>query len=212
MPADARSAISRSRSASMSGAMWWVISPVSWLNPAPRSKVAEPSQTGRPARPVSSDLPEAHMVAAVGALADRLLEGKVLAAPLVEERADRRVAVGPVEDDAAGDLDAGLERHGVGGIPAGGGKRADRLLLGPDQPDIQRIAGNSVGGDGHHRPAAQPRLVLVMRPEARQHQIGGEQVDAEQGRHDCRGVADDAASPATPRGGSGRISGLPIGQ
>ena len=39
-------------------------------------------------------------MAPVGAVADRLFEGEILAAALEQQGADRRIQVGPVEDDA----------------------------------------------------------------------------------------------------------------
>ena len=42
-------------------------------------------------------LPEAHVVARARAFAGGLLEGQILPSVLVEERADRRVEVGPIE-------------------------------------------------------------------------------------------------------------------
>ena len=48
IPAAARPAISWSRCASTSASIWWVIWPVRWLTPLSRSKLAEPSQNGRP--------------------------------------------------------------------------------------------------------------------------------------------------------------------
>src|SRR5262245_9072293 len=50
-------------------------------------------------------LPEAYVVAAVGAGTDRLLEGKVFAPVEIIEIAHRRVVVGTAEQHAADDLD-----------------------------------------------------------------------------------------------------------
>ena len=75
--------MTKSRSASRSGPIWWVIWPVSWLKPTPRSKLADPSQSGRPSLSGFAQ-PEADVIALVGARADRLLEGEVLPAALVD--------------------------------------------------------------------------------------------------------------------------------
>ena len=50
-------------------------------------------------------LPEADVIAAVGAGADRLFERKILAAAEIIEVADRRILVGAIEQHAADDLD-----------------------------------------------------------------------------------------------------------
>ena len=45
-----------------------------------------------------------------------------------------------------------------------------------DQPDIHGIAGNILPGARHHRHVGQPALVLVMRPEAGQHQVSDQAI------------------------------------
>ena len=114
-------------------------------------------------------LPEAHVVAAVGAVPDRLLEGKVLLASVVEERADRRVAIraGRRARCRRSRCWSSASLRSAGYQPAAASARIASSFA-ADQPDIHRIAGNAVGGHRHHRPAGQPRLVLVVRPDARQ--------------------------------------------
>jgi len=63
-------------------------------------------------------LPEPHMVAVIGALAVGLFEGEVFVAAEIEQVADRRVTIGPVEQHAADDPRSRIEGHGIGGIPA----------------------------------------------------------------------------------------------
>ena len=142
--------MTRSRSASRSGPMWWVIWPVSWLRPTPRSKLAEPSQSGRVVAVDGFLQPEADVMALVGAGADRLLEGEILAAALVDQRADRRVGIGQVEHHAEADLDAALQRDRVGRTPASRGEGLDDVLMGADEADIDGIAGNAVRRRGAH--------------------------------------------------------------
>ena len=45
-----------------------------------------------------------------------------------------------------------------------------------DQPDIHGIAGNALPGARHHRQVGEPALVLVMGPEAGQHEISEQAV------------------------------------
>ena len=133
-------------------------------------------------------LPVAHMVAAIGAGADRLFEGEVLAAAEIIEIADRRVLVGAIEQHAADDLDRRFQRDRIGRIPAGRVHRADHVALVADQADIHGIAGNALRGARHHRQIGEAFLVLVMRPERGQHEIG------EQARRPRRRRARAAAS------------------
>ena len=67
------------------------------------------------------------MVTAVGALAGGFFEGEILAPVLVEQVADRRVAIGPVQHDATDDLQARAQRDRVGRIPAGRMHGADHV-------------------------------------------------------------------------------------
>ena len=119
------------------------------------------------------------MVAAIGAGADRLFEGEILAAAEIIEIADRRVPIGAVEQHAADDLDRGFQRDRIGRIPAGGVHGAEHVPDVADQPDIDRIAGNALRGPRHHRQVGEALLVLVMRPEAGQHQIGEQAIGDE---------------------------------
>ena len=102
-------------------------------------------------------LPEPHMMAAIGTVAYRLFEGEVLAPAEIEQRADGRVVIGAIEQHAADDLDGRSQRHGIGGIPAGGLHGAEHVEPVADQPDIDRIAGNALRGPRHHRQVARPR-------------------------------------------------------
>ena len=135
-------------------------------------------------------------MAAIGAAAVRLLEREILAAAEIEQRADRRVAVGAVEQHAAGDLDRGLQRHRIGGIPAGRLHGAEHVVLVADQADIDGIAGNALRGPRHHRQIGEALLVLVMGPQRRQRQIGERGVgqnDREQRQQKRSSRADAAA-------------------
>ena len=51
---------------------------------------------------------------------------------------------------------------------------AENILFIADQADIDRVAGNTLRGQRHHRQRRETLLVFVMGPERRQHQIGGE--------------------------------------
>ncbi len=140
---------------------------------------------------VVQHLPEPHMMAVIGALAVRLFEREILAAVEIEQRADRRVAVGPVQQHAADDLDRGSQRHGIGGKPAGGRHRAQHVLVVADQADIDRIAGNALRGARHHRQIGEALLVLVMRPQRRQREIGEHGI----GEHDRERGQQEALQP-----------------
>src|SRR3954452_17832328 len=50
-------------------------------------------------------LPEAHVMAVVGAIADRFLECEILASVEIKQRAHRRLAIRPIQKHAAGNLD-----------------------------------------------------------------------------------------------------------
>ena len=65
------------------------------------------------------DVPKADMVAPVGTFADRALEGQVLLSAVQVQAADVSIGVGAVEHDAEANVDAGPQRDGVGGLPAG---------------------------------------------------------------------------------------------
>src|SRR5271155_4300668 len=102
----------------MSGPIWWVTSPVSWLKPTPRSNVTEPSQTGRPSVPFSRTC-HRRTGSLVSTPAIRLLESELFFLPFIEERANGRIVVGPVEGHATDDLNTGAQRDRVGRKPAG---------------------------------------------------------------------------------------------
>jgi hypothetical protein len=53
-----------------------------------------------------------------------------------------------VEQHAADDLDAAGQAHGVGGPPAGREQGLDHLRPVADQADVERVAGNGIGGVG----------------------------------------------------------------
>ena len=116
-------------------------------------------------------LPEPDMMPVASVLANRFLEGEILTPPEHEQVADRCVFVGPVEQHATGDANAGPQGHRVGGSPAGIEHRIDNLLLGSDQADVERIAGNALGGDRRLGRVLQRRMMLVMPPERRQYHI-----------------------------------------
>src|SRR5579862_9592745 len=109
-------------------------------------------------------LPEPHMMAAIGAFAERLLEGEVLDAAEIIERADRRAAVRPVEQHAAGDFERRSRGDAIGRIPAGGLHGAEHVALVADQADIDWVAGNALSRARDHRQIGEPALMLVMAP------------------------------------------------
>ena len=109
--------------------MWCVIWPVSWLSPTPLIVAGGAQPPGPVVRRRVRHLPETHMMAAIGAVADRLFEGHILLAALEQQGADRRIGIGPVEDHALADLQAGTPRDGVGGMPPGHGESMDQLGL-----------------------------------------------------------------------------------
>ena len=188
MPAFSRSAANSSRSASISAAMWWVIG----AGVAADADAAVEGGVAEPHRPLFlallQHLPEPHMMAAIGAATVRLLEREVLAAAEIVQVADRRVAIGPVQQHAAGDFDRRSQRDRIGGIPAGGVHGADHVPGVADQSDIDRIAGNALPGPRHHRQCREPLLVFVMGPQRRQHDIGEQAVDAGKQQQQQRGA------------------------
>ena len=133
----------------MSGPIWWVIWPVSWLSAdaAVEARRAEPE---RRAIGGVGHLPDPDVMAAVGAFADRLFESEILLAAVKQQGADRRVGIGPIEDHAFADLQAGAPGDRVGRMPARDGESMDELDLGADEADIDRIAGYAVDRGGDH--------------------------------------------------------------
>ena len=128
-------------------------------------------------------LPEADVMAAVGALARGLFEREVFAAAEIEQRAHGRVGIGAVEQHAARNFNRRSERHGIGGKPFGRVHRAQDFLFVADQAGIDRVARNVLRGACHHRQRCQPLLVLVVRPERRQHEIGEHGVNERDREH-----------------------------
>ena len=127
------------------------------------------------------------MMAAIGALADRLFEGQILLAALEQQGADRRIGIGPVEDHALADLQAGTPRDGVGGMPAGHGESMDQLGLGPDETDIDRVAGNAIRRGRHHLAGKGDVVPILEPPVFRRDEIGEQAIE-------------DECSQQTPRG------------
>ena len=143
-------------------------------------------------------LPEPDVVAVAGALARRLLEGEVLLAAEDEEGADRGVGVGPVHQDAAGDPEAAPQGHRVGGVPARVEHGPDQVVLGADQADVERVAGDALGGEGRLGGVFEGRVVLVVPPEGREDQVRRQQP---QGGDDEKrlGGPDEESPPAGRR-------------
>ncbi len=147
---------------------------------------AEPDRA--PLGPLLEHVPEADMMALVGTAADRLLEGKVLAAALVEEIGDGRIGIGAVEQDALGDARARLQCDGVGRLPARTLERGHDLVLVADKRDIEGIARDALRGVGGHRPAGEARLVLVVGPERGQDDVGQQRIGRRAARDQQSGV------------------------
>ena len=100
------------------------------------------------------------MVAAVGAVADRLFEGEILGAAFEQQAAHRRIGIGTREQNTFADVDRGPERDGVGRIPAGDGKSVDHLLLCADKSEIDRVARNALRRVRHHLEALRAEAAL----------------------------------------------------
>ena len=133
-------------------------------------------------------LPQPHVVPVRRAGADRLLEGEVLAASLIHQRAHRRVLIGSVQHDADADLGGALDGDGIGGVPSRGRHGADHLGAGADEADVEGIARNALRRRRHERAGRKSRLVLAVRPQRRQQQVRRRQVerDAAYDDPDCR--------------------------
>ena len=129
---------------------------------------------------VVQHFPKPHVMTVIGAAAGRLLECQILAAPEIKQRADRRVAIRPVEQHATDDLDGGAQCHGIGRIPAGGMHGTQHVAGVADQPDIDRVTWNALRRHGDHGQSGEALLVFVVGPERRQQQIGDEAVDSQQ--------------------------------
>src|SRR6185295_7993476 len=104
------------------------------------------AEENRPALSTSFERPpEADVVATISAVSDGFLECEVLLSAIIEKRAHRRIAVGPIKDHATGDLNTRLQCNCISGVPARSCECADRFAFRSDEPYIQRIAGNPVG-------------------------------------------------------------------
>ena len=57
------------------------------------------------------------------------------------------------------------QRDRIGGVPARAEHGPDEFLLGPDQSDVERVAGDALGGPGGLGGVLQGGLVLVVPPE-----------------------------------------------
>ena len=120
-------------------------------------------------------------MAMVGARSGRLLEGQVFAPVEIEQVRDGGVLVGAVQQHAAGDLDRGAERDGVGGKPPGRVHGTEDLLLAADQSDIDGVTGNALRSPRDHRQVGKPLLVLIVSPEGGQHHVGDGGIGRDQG-------------------------------
>ena len=108
--------------------------------------------------------PEADMMTPVGAFAGRFLEGKILPPALTIERAHRRVAIGPVEQDAPDNLDARTQSDRIGRKPLRRMHGAQQVRFRTDRADIDGIAWNPVVGVRDHRQPGEASLMLVVPP------------------------------------------------
>ena len=72
------------------------------------------------------------------------------------------------------------QRDRVGRVPAGAEHGTDQCLLGPDQPDVERVAGDALGGDGRLGGVLEGGVVLVVPPEGREDHVGRQQPDGDQ--------------------------------
>src|SRR5882672_10715895 len=66
---------------------------------------------------------------------------------------------------------------------------ADHVALVADQAEVDRIAGNALTGERHHRKFGEPLLVLVMSPQRRQDDIGEQPIGAQDDQQDEPGAA-----------------------
>lgn len=138
-------------------------------------------------------LPEADVVAPVGAVADGLFESEVLGAAFKQQAADRRIGIGSGEQDALADVDRCPERDGVGRVSAGHGKSVDHLLLGADKSDIDRVAGNALRRMRHHLEALRAEAVLPPGPEFRRGKVGKAKIESTESRQPDRRASPKAS-------------------
>src|SRR5262249_51864165 len=123
------------------------------------------------------------MMAAIGACPYRLFEGQIFAPPVVVKRAHRRVAIGPVQNDAADDVNARPECNRICGIPSSGVHGAQNIAFGSNQAHIDRITRNTLTGACYHRTSCQSPLMLIMAPCEWQHDVGEDSVGCD---NDCQ--------------------------
>lgn len=116
------------------------------------------------------------MVAPIGARAGGLFERQIFTSALVVERAHRRLAIRPVEQDAASNPHARTQRDRIGRKPLRGIHGAEQVLLRTDRADIDRISGNIGAGTRDHGQSSKALLMFVMPPRQRDEKIGQETV------------------------------------
>src|SRR5271157_3177965 len=172
-----RSAKSPSRSVSMSGPVAQPDAAVECHGPDPERHTASAEFPG---------IPEPDVVATAGIGAYRLLEGEVLLPPGDEQAADGRIGVGAVTEHAVGDAEARLHGNRSGGVPAGADHGLDQLVFSPDQADVERVAGDALGGPRGLGGTFEGGLVLVVPPESREYHVSREQPYHGQGSQDLQ--------------------------
>lgn len=134
-------------------------------------------------------------------MAERQFVRQILNPPFVVERADGRIAIGPVEQDGTDDRDAGAQRYRIGGEPAGRMHRSRELCLGAHDADVQRIARNVLRGTRHHRSPCKTTLMFVVCKQDRQDRVGHSGPEPQQHCHhddDAFDVSAHADLPVVP--------------
>src|SRR4029453_10609190 len=104
------------------------------------------------------------MMASIGACPDGLFECQIFASCVVKKGTHWRVAIRPVEDDAADDLHARLESNRIGRVPRSRVHGAQNVIFGSDQANVDRIARNVLGSARYHRAPPAPPLMLRVAP------------------------------------------------
>ena len=133
-----------------------------------------PDPQGDPTPAELLGIPEPDVVATAGGSADRLLEGEVLLPPEDEQVADRRIGVGAIRRTllAMRRLDSAVR---IGGVPAAGRSwPGPASVFGRDQADVERVAGNALGGASGLGGVFKGGVVLVVPPQSRENHVSRE--------------------------------------
>jgi hypothetical protein len=127
----------------------------------------------------------------VGTPAIRLLESELFFLPFIEERANGRIVVGPIEHHATDDLNTGAQRDRVCRKPAGRMYGANDIFFASNEPHVERISRNAGAGACNHGQSSQAGFMLVMSPQGGEHDVSQHKISDRDGRESAEPSSSD---------------------